>query len=126
MSGVYTSPPNERISNLDEYANKLYYNAEFFIAINVNILGFIAFYANDRKTMVSYITQIAVKEEFQNQNIGKTLLGLCVEVSTIFGMKYIKLEVYKNNNKAIRFYRKNGFRFYGEASSKSIYMVRNL
>ena len=126
MSDSYAMPLNERFFNLYEYANKLYYNAEFFVAVNINILGYIVFYANDRESMSSYITQIAVKREFQNKNIGKKLLNICVESSLALGMKNIKLEVRNDNTKAIGFYVKNGFKFCGEATPGSMYMIKNL
>ena len=126
MSDSYAMPLNERFFNLYEYANKLYYNAEFFVAVNINILGYIVFYANDRESMSSYITQIAVKREFQNKNIGKKLLNICVESSLALGMKNIKLEVRNDNTKAIGFYVKNGFKFCDEATPDSMYMIKNL
>ena len=42
------------------------------------------------------------------------------------GMLKIKLEVLKKNNKAIRFYERNEFRFCEVSSSESIYMIRDL
>ena len=126
LSDAYTPALAEKIPNLQDYAYKLYCNAEVFAAVDVSVLGFIAFYANDRKSKISYITQIAVKPKSQNKHIGKELLDLCIEASNVYGMKGIKLEVYKDNSKAIRFYERNGFEFCGEASVESMYMMKRL
>lgn len=50
-----------------------------FAAADISVLGFIAFYANDRKSKISYITQIAIKPKSQNKHTGKELLDLCIE-----------------------------------------------
>ncbi|ORX75708.1 acyl-CoA N-acyltransferase [Anaeromyces robustus] len=67
------------------------------------ILGFIGL-------IQDYIAGIFVKEEWRNQGIGKQLLNWCKE-------KHSKLElkVYMKNEKAIRFYEREGFKLINES-----------
>ena len=123
---VFEPSLSERLSDLDVYAEKLYNNAIVFVAKTEKVLGFIAFYANDRKTNTAYLTQIAVQPTTRNRRVGKGLLNKCFEVSKNKDMSLLKLEVYKDNNKAIRFYERNGFEFCGEASTGSMYMVKKI
>ena len=117
----------EKISNMNEYANKLFDKAETYVSFaESKTLGLISFYANDKKSKISYITQIAVKKYAQNMHIGKQLLNICFQVSKRNEMHKVKLEVKKNNKNAIRFYKKKGFEFCGEASIESFYMIKKL
>ena len=117
---------SERIQNLDSYAEKLFNYAFVYAAVDKEILGFIAFYANDTKTNIAYLTQIAVQPVAKNRRVGRMLLDKCIEVSKSRRMRSLKLEVYKVNSTAIRFYKRNGFKFCGESSEDSMYMIRKL
>ncbi|MDQ0227130.1 GNAT family N-acetyltransferase [Metabacillus niabensis] len=123
LSNAHTPPFVERISNIDEYVEKLSNHAEVYVIIDLQILGIIAFYANDIKNKVAYITHITVQSNVQNMGLGKILLQKCIDVSVENGMRELKLEVNKNNTKAIRFYEKNGFIHAGDASTESKYMT---
>lgn len=127
ISDAHTPSLIEKIPNIDEYASKLFYKAEVYVSFTEpKILGLIAFYANDKKSKISYISQIAVQIYAQNMHIGKQLLDICFQVSKRNKMHKVKLEVNKNNKNAIRFYKKNGFEFCDEASIESFYMIKNL
>lgn len=124
---VFKPALSEKIKDLDEYAEKLYKNAMFFVAVKENkYIGFVAFYANDTKDNVAYLTQIGVNEKSQDRSVGKSLLDLCIRISKNKGMTSMKLEVFNYNIKGIKFYQKHGFYFSGNASSQSIYMVKKL
>ena len=127
ISDAHTPPLIEKIPNINEYANKLFHKAEVYVSFaKSKTLGLIAFYTNDKKSKISYITQIAVQIYAQNMHIGKQLLDICFQVSKRNEMHKVKLEVNKNNKNAIRFYKKNGFEFCDEASIESFYMIKNL
>lgn len=127
FDNVFKPSLSKRIVNLDTYSEKLYKNAIVIAAIEENdVIGFIAFYANNINTHVAYLTQIAVKLKEQNRKIGKALLELCIKTSQDKGMTYIKLEVFNHNTKAIDFYEKYGFVFCGKASDESMYMIKKL
>lgn len=123
---VFEPSLSERILNLDGYAEKLYHNAIVLVAKKKDYVnGFAAFYANNTNTCVAYLTQIAVKSKVQNQNIGQMLLDSSIEISKKIGMSAMKLEVNDSNHIAIHFYKKNGFKFCGDASGDSKYMIKN-
>jgi ribosomal protein S18 acetylase RimI-like enzyme len=127
FDNIFEPSLSKTILELDRYAQKLYKNAiVFIITDNKECIGFIAFYANDKNNNQSYIAQLAVKDKSQNKNIGKLLLEICIKFSEENNMKSIKLEVWNQNKIAIEFYKKNGFREYMEASSKSMYMIKIL
>jgi len=54
------------------------------------------------------IDQIFVKEEFRKNKVGKNLMDLIIEDGKKLGTP-LKLEVYKTNDAAVRFYKKYGF-----------------
>ena len=120
---VFKPSLSERIISLDVYIEKLYKNAIVYIAKGKYILGFIAFYANDKETYLGYISEIAVKPLAQGKQIGKALLEKCIEISKERGMCALMMEVDNNNTASIYFHKKNGFKFCGEASTKSMYMI---
>ena len=117
---------SHRFTNLAKYAEKLACNAIFYVAKDTDFLGFIAFYANDNDSRTAYLILLAVQPVAQSKGLAKKLLDLCIETSKNNGMLTLKLEVRKNNCKAIRFYKRNGFEFCGEASFESVYMVKSL
>ncbi|MBI9053642.1 MAG: GNAT family N-acetyltransferase [Bacteroidales bacterium] len=69
-----------------------------------------------------HLHHIGVKPEFQNQGLGKLLTRESLKFAKKKGYQ-IKLEVHKDNNKAINIYKKLGFLFLGDYN---VYIVRNL
>lgn len=115
------------VNDLDLYAKKLYDNAINIKAMyKKKIVGFTSFYCNDNIDMKAYLTQIAVKSDYQNHNVGQLLLNKAMEISLDQGMRTIVLEVYNNNDVAKRFYKKNGFKETNLVTDKTIYMMREL
>lgn len=109
-----------------ELVSKIRIAAEMLVAYDANILGYCAFYANNPKTKDVYITLIAVKPMYQNTHIGKRLLRTLVDMAISRGLLTISLEVKKDNQKAINFYRRNGFTVVGEKTSSSYLMSKSL
>ena len=126
VSSAYNPPLTESIEDLYKYAIKLSESAEFYIAKGKIILGCIAFYCNDTTEKVGYITQIGIKTEAQSLGIGKKLINIAYSICKEKEMKTIMLEVRKSNDKAIEFYRKQGFETSSEISMETIYMVKKL
>lgn len=127
FNSVFKPTLIQRVGDLEVYAKKLYNNAQMFAVIKgLQYIGFTAFYSNDIENNIAYLTQLAVKPEIQNKGIGKTLLSVSMEFSRRRGMKVIKLEVIKDNIKAISFYKKNGFKFCQQVSENSRYMIKDL
>src|SRR5699024_10538598 len=62
---------SQRISDFEGYSSKLLDNGYFYIAKkNDEVIGFIAFYANNLNTRVAYLTFIAVKLKHQKGYLG--------------------------------------------------------
>lgn len=104
--------PNElNISNISEYAEKLNQNAEIYFLVNSDNkdIGMCAIYTNDYENKIIYISSISIKKEYLSKGLGQVLLDHIFTLKDKYNMDYIKLEVKKNNTKAINFYKKNGF-----------------
>lgn len=110
----------------DLLIDKLYTLSCFLYAYNKKILGYIAFYANDRETHNAFVILLAVREEEQNRKIGTRLLNESIEISKTKNMETISLEVQKNNDNAIRFYRLKGFNEVVCETDKSIFLRKKL
>lgn len=126
FNNIFIPSISQKVSNIKDYAKKLSEKSFVYVAkLNKN-LGFVSFYANDFDNKVAYISFIGVHPEARNNKIGKKLLDMCYKKSKEQGMRYIKLEVQNENFVAKEFYRKNGFVYLDEASSQSVYMIREI
>jgi ribosomal protein S18 acetylase RimI-like enzyme len=124
ISDAYNPPLINSIKDLSKYAKKLTENADVYVAKDMSLLGFIAYYSNDMISKIAYITQLGVLPSAQRRGIGSRLINKSYSVCKEKGMKKIKLEVRMTNDKAIEFYRKEGFVYCGKASDKSIYLEK--
>lgn len=117
---------SSRIGNLSDYANKLSENAIIIVAEdNGSVIGFAAMYANDSVLKQAFLSQIAVSIEYIGKNIGKLLLEACEKLAIENGMKMLRLEVDKTNERAINFYIK--YRYVTEITNDiSCIMVKSL
>lgn len=123
---VFTPNLSERIPDLKEYIDKLFHRAKILvIEENSEYIGFAAIYTN-KQTRTAYLSQIGIREERQNTRMGTLLLLSCIEISKKLNMSKLKLEVISTNDRAIKFYIKNGFEFYRNATQESIYMIKNI
>lgn len=127
FNSVFEPSISERIDNFDKYTEKLQKNALIYSAkVDGADLGFLALYANDTNSLTAYITYLGVLPSAQNKKIGRSLLNFTFKLASDTGMSNVKLEVRKDNEKAIKLYKLNGFIVEGEASSESVYMIKNL
>lgn len=85
------------------------------------IYGCIAYYANDMKNAVAYISMIVVRKMFQRMGVGKKLLNSMMDDCKMRRVSEIRLEVDDRNTNAIAFYMKNGFQRIEEASTYTSY-----
>ena len=60
------------------------------------------------------IERIYVSKDFHGKNIGQTLLEKALDTARSRKAEYVWLGVWEENQKAIRFYRKNGFVEFGQ------------
>ncbi len=120
---AFLKPIMER-NDVETLLNKIW-NRGIVVAAKENdeTIGYIAFYSNDTTTAEAYITLLAIKPEFQKMGYGKGLFKKCVDMSSGYGMKKIRLEVNKNNLSAINFYYHIGFTYEKDCSPDSMYFV---
>jgi ribosomal-protein-alanine acetyltransferase len=69
------------------------------------------------------LCNLVVLPEYVSKRVGYSLLQACVEVAQRFKIPRILLEVRQSNNRAIEFYKKNGFRITSER--KNYYLNPN-
>lgn len=89
------------------------------------VAGFIAFYVNDKIKCRGFLSMIIISHQFQGYGIGSGLLKRCIEQCKKSGMSALRLEVNEKNERAILFYKKNGFK---EISKKdaSLFLEKDL
>lgn len=97
---------------------KIAKNAIVIYVVDFDVVGYVAFYANDLESRQAFVSLIAVKPEEQNAGIGRKLLEESIKVSRLCGMKKMCLKVDKDNEKAIKFYKSNGFKYLNEDKSQ--------
>lgn len=113
----------DRIDNIDQYAKKLSESA-FVVVMNKDEenVGLCCYYANDLKSFSGYIALIGIKNAFQGTGHGKELLDFICNECRKSHMKKLKLEVDMDNERAIAFYKRNGFMIISKAREESYYM----
>lgn len=102
-------PHLSKIVDIESYAEKLSKYAEFsFIGTQSNILGWMAYYKNNIGKFI-YITHFWVNRICQKKGYGKYLLDKMIQDDG-HGYKEVLVEIYKNDEGALAFYGKNGFK----------------
>ncbi|GAB5413438.1 MAG: hypothetical protein Cons2KO_10410 [Congregibacter sp.] len=98
--------------DLGKYADKLAGDATNLFAVADGLdIAHAAFYCNDEQSKVAYLSSIGVLPRFQRSGVAGRLLEECLRRCFAKDMRRIELEVNAENKKAIRFYKKHGFRF---------------
>jgi len=111
----------ERGDNLDTIIKSLKHDGAFFIMEQPSTKKIIgtSWITNDSRRL--YLHHFGIKPEFQGQKLAKPLL----EKSLIFAKQkklQIKLEVHKDNFKAVNLYSKARFTYLGDYD---VYIIRN-
>ena len=117
------TPKLQSYIDLEEYSKKIWLNAIKFEKFNIKsnkLIGLIAAYDVTDESY-GYITNVSVKKENQRNGIALSLLNKCIKYFKNKGYNRIDLEVYKNNKKAISFYKKNNFKI-SSNNNKTIIM----
>lgn len=98
--------------------------AEFIVVKHKNqIVGFIAFYDNDKINRCGFLSMIIVSKQFQGSGIGSALLRMCIEQCKKNKMTNLCLEVNEENRKAFNWYEKVGFKE-ERRNDKSIFLKK--
>lgn len=82
-------------------------------------VGFIAFYANDSRDYIAYLSMIIVNREYQHNGYGRILLEDVIMECKKRGMCVLRLEVADTNTPAIALYEKKGFKHKSKKSSST-------
>lgn len=116
----------EGLTRRDDYEQILQKMMDHAIVIAVyyknNLAGYASMYANDLKTRQAYISMFGIKKEYQRKHLGSILMDKCCEIANQSGMRWILLEVLKENVKGFKFYKKYGYIPTGKESEYSVYM----
>ena len=114
------------VVRIDEFSVKVLNNGLMYAYEDAEAQkGFVVFYANDQVDKTAYLSMIAVKEQYRGEHIGTKLLNWVEIESFKLGMSRLRLEVNKQNNAAIDFYKRRGFTICGEKPD-SYYMHKAL
>ncbi|MCX6207126.1 MAG: GNAT family N-acetyltransferase [Bacteroidetes bacterium] len=90
-------------------------NSEFYVAMyNNQVIGYLKLNFGQSQTEIRdekslEVERIYVLKEFQGKNIGKLLYEKAIQVATDKNAEYVWLGVWEENQRAINFYKKNGF-----------------
>lgn len=107
VSTTFVQDLSQRV-NLEEYSQKLFSLAEREEAwFEDELIGLVAYYINN-DTQHTFITNVSVDVNYQNQGIATELLNNTIEFSKRKSINLISLEV-ADDEKLLRFYTKQGF-----------------
>ncbi len=70
----------------------------------------------------TYLHHFGIHADYQGKGLAKTLLDTSLKLAKTYGMQ-IKLEVHKDNSKALGLYKKAGFTYLGEYL---VYIIRDI
>ena len=108
----YFIPRLSSYIDIEAYALKLLSKAIKYEAwCDQELVGLIAGYLN---VDVFFISNVSVYPIYQKQKTPYHLFSFAIDKLKLSGVKSIQLEVFSNNLKAIKFYKKNGFTKYEE------------
>jgi ribosomal protein S18 acetylase RimI-like enzyme len=94
-------------------------NSEFYFALDEDVIvGYIKLNFNDAQTDIQdkdalEVERIYVSGQHHGKYIGKQLLDFAIEIARSKQFDYIWLGVWEHNEKAIAFYKRNGFETFG-------------
>jgi ribosomal protein S18 acetylase RimI-like enzyme len=119
-------PPINQLVDINTYSNKLVQNADcFFIKNRGKNIGFLAIYTNDHSGKIAFISSISIIPEYQGTGISQKLMDFSIKHAREKGMKYLRLEVSKNNIRAMKYYEKNIFNI-ESTDNNSLIMIKSI
>lgn len=122
------SPPLSAKVDLYKYASKMFNNATIYtVDYQDSIIGMTGCYTNNFQTLEAYITNTSIHPSYYGTGLATELMKYCIKDVSSKGFKTIKLEVHKENLRAINFYKKMGFEIIEDDSkSSNFYMIMNV
>lgn len=117
----YFIPNLNTITCIRSYSIKLSkFSRHFTIWQENSLIGLACCYDNDQKFECAYLSIICIDFRYQSKGLGMKLIETIINFYRIRKFKLIKLEVYKLNINAIKFYNKIGFRLLEEKEKSFI------
>ena len=109
LGGRLASVESGRV-DVEKLADKYFRNGTVLEMMHGDkCVGFTAFYHNDAESGKGYISTIAVSPEYEGAGFGTALLTAAERMCSAQGMRSVALKVRSDNDRAIEFYRKNGY-----------------
>lgn len=119
------NPPLSTYVNIEKYSKKLYsLSNRRECWSGLVLVGLVAFYVNESEKR-GFVTNVSVLKEFQGLQIARMLLLSTLEDVKEVGIRFLDLEVYANNTKAIQLYKKLDFEVL-ENKEKTLVMRKTL
>ncbi len=90
-------------------------NSEFYFAkLNDEVIGYLKLNIGSSQTEIKSdnaleIERIYVSKDFHGNKVGQILYEKAIEIASQKNVDYVWLGVWENNQRAIKFYQKNGF-----------------
>lgn len=78
-----------------------------------------------KKSEYPYISNLAVKNSYRRQGVGKKLLQKCEQIAWNWGYRETRLHVLHNNNSAQQLYVSSGYKVLGIESSWSDFLIND-
>jgi ribosomal protein S18 acetylase RimI-like enzyme len=119
------SNPVSRRPQYETLLGKIHAYGDFVAAYDREPMGYVAMYANDLQSRTAYVSLLAVRPGCQGMGIGEGLMRAGLNLAKSRGMKAAKLEVKKDNHRAIRLYQRLGFVLLSDAAQDSVYMMNH-
>lgn len=96
--------------DLDVYLEKIFQKAEILSHYESGeCKGMVAYYCNDKKSKIAFITLVLVDQEARGTGLGKILTHTALSIMKRRSFKLCRLEVKKTNAVALKVYRDLGF-----------------
>ena len=114
-------------TDLKRLSEKFFANGTVFTAYeSEKIVGFIAYYRNNFEARCAYLSMIACKKKFWGKGIAAALYDkMYLDCKKNYFVK-IRLQVAKDNMRAINFYRRRNFKFECSSDEKFDYYVTEI
>lgn len=95
---------------IEDYAKKLVTHALRYEAwIKDSLIGLLAGYCNDAERSMAYVSNLSIIKDYEGHGIARHLMGSFIERARDSGFQRISLEVFSEDQRAIRFYERSGF-----------------
>ena len=103
-------PVLDKTVDITDYSKQIVENSVTFEAwANMELIGLIAAYFNDKENHTGFITNVSVVSEYGGRGLAAELLKNCIHYAIEKNFKEINLEVSHKNEQAIRLYKKHDF-----------------